>query len=147
MPMTTDTVDRPATTGTNRPSAGRRTASARRGPLPELWFRILAKIRDALGPEDGIGRAAARPADDDLAAHWRLRVAVEEDELDGGYIARCVDLPGCMSQGETKEEALENLNDAIGGVIAARLNSHIQAHEYKTVKGPNGDTVEFEICV
>lgn len=30
-----------------------------------------------------------------------------------GYDVRCPALPGCHSQGETKEEALENIKDAI----------------------------------
>lgn len=30
-----------------------------------------------------------------------------------GYDLRCPALPGCHSQGETKEEALENIKDAI----------------------------------
>ncbi|MCP8315801.1 MAG: type II toxin-antitoxin system HicB family antitoxin [archaeon] len=31
----------------------------------------------------------------------------------GGYIVKCLELPGCMSEGKTKEEALKNINDAI----------------------------------
>ncbi|MEQ4489687.1 MAG: type II toxin-antitoxin system HicB family antitoxin [Dehalococcoides mccartyi] len=30
----------------------------------------------------------------------------------GGYVAKIEELPGCLSQGETKEEALENIEDA-----------------------------------
>ncbi|MCL1469098.1 type II toxin-antitoxin system HicB family antitoxin [Argonema antarcticum] len=33
-------------------------------------------------------------------------------EDDGGYTVIIPDLPGCMSQGETFEEALENINEA-----------------------------------
>lgn len=32
----------------------------------------------------------------------------------GGFIALVPDLPGCMSDGETPEEALTNVKDAIG---------------------------------
>ena len=31
----------------------------------------------------------------------------------GGFVAAVPDLPGCMSDGETPEEALENVRDAI----------------------------------
>lgn len=31
----------------------------------------------------------------------------------GGYLATVPDLPGCMSDGETPEEALQNIEDAI----------------------------------
>lgn len=41
-----------------------------------------------------------------------LDVTVEPDE-DGVWIVECPSIPGCVSQGNTKEEALENVKDAI----------------------------------
>jgi antitoxin HicB len=35
------------------------------------------------------------------------------DDDGGGFVAYAIDLPGCMSDGETQEEAIENLRDAI----------------------------------
>jgi predicted RNase H-like HicB family nuclease len=61
-------------------------------------------------------------------ATLKLRVEVEEDPIDGGFIAKCVDLPGCVSQGENVEEALDNIVDAIGGVLQARMERHVK-HE------------------
>jgi predicted RNase H-like HicB family nuclease len=49
-----------------------------------------------------------------------LEIEITEDELDGGYVVECVNLPGCMSQGETVEEAFDNIGEAIGGALAAR---------------------------
>ncbi len=40
-------------------------------------------------------------------------VIVEPDEEAGGFVAYCPTLKGCVSQGETEEEALENIKDAI----------------------------------
>jgi len=40
----------------------------------------------------------------------------------GGYMAVCPSLPGCMSRGETREQAREKLNEAIRGYIAAVSN-------------------------
>jgi predicted RNase H-like HicB family nuclease len=37
-----------------------------------------------------------------------------EPQEEGGYTVRCLELPGAISQGETKTEALENINKAIG---------------------------------
>ncbi len=37
---------------------------------------------------------------------------------DGWWLAEVPSLPGCLSQGESKEEALENVKDAIQGYIA-----------------------------
>ena len=40
------------------------------------------------------------------------QVLLYPDE-DGGWVAECPSLPGCVSQGETREEALVNVKEAI----------------------------------
>ncbi len=47
----------------------------------------------------------------------RLRPLTPEEG--GGWLATVPDLPGCMSDGETPEEALKNVADAIRGWIEA----------------------------
>ena len=42
----------------------------------------------------------------------KFKVVLEEAE-EGGYVVYVPALPGCVSQGETKEEALENIKEAI----------------------------------
>jgi len=42
----------------------------------------------------------------------KLTVILEEQE-EGGYTVYVPSLPGCISQGETKEEALKNIKEAI----------------------------------
>jgi predicted RNase H-like HicB family nuclease len=42
------------------------------------------------------------------------RVVIEKGE-DFGYVSHCPAIPGCHSQGETIEEAVENIKDAIRG--------------------------------
>ena len=46
----------------------------------------------------------------------KFRVIITQDE-DGIYIAECPALPGCISQGKTRKQALENINDAIKGYL------------------------------
>ena len=46
------------------------------------------------------------------------RVIIEKGE-DFGYVAHCPAIPGCHSQGETMEEAIENIKDAIRGCLSA----------------------------
>ena len=41
-------------------------------------------------------------------------------ESDEGFAIWCDDLPGCNSQGETREEALANIKDAISEYLAAQ---------------------------
>jgi len=43
----------------------------------------------------------------------KFKVVLEEDEEMGGYVVSCPAIPGCHSQGDTVEEALENIKEAI----------------------------------
>lgn len=52
----------------------------------------------------------------------KFRVLIEQDE-DGVFIAECPSLPGCISQGKTRKESLDNINDAIKGYLAS-LKKH-----------------------
>ncbi len=42
----------------------------------------------------------------------KFLVVIERDE-DGMYIVECPSVPGCVSQGKTEEEAIENIKEAI----------------------------------
>ena len=50
---------------------------------------------------------------------YRFTVILEPEE-DGGYSVHCPALPGCSSQGDTLEEALDNIKEAILGVLKVR---------------------------
>ena len=50
----------------------------------------------------------------------RYRILITEDE-DGEFVAECPSLPGCISQGETRELALENIQDAIKGYLESLI--------------------------
>jgi len=38
---------------------------------------------------------------------------------DGYWVVECPSLPGCISQGKTKEEAVQNIREAIEGYVLA----------------------------
>ncbi|MEX2683271.1 MAG: type II toxin-antitoxin system HicB family antitoxin [Candidatus Sigynarchaeota archaeon] len=48
---------------------------------------------------------------------------------DGYWIAECPSLPGCVSQGKTKEEAIINIEEAIDGYIKALDDDKIPVPE------------------
>lgn len=52
----------------------------------------------------------------------KYRVYLEQDE-DGMFVATCPTLPGCISQGETRPEALVNIREAIEGYLKS-LKKH-----------------------
>ena len=39
--------------------------------------------------------------------------AILEQEADGGFVVHVPALPGCVSQGDTRDQALENIREAI----------------------------------
>ncbi|MGI8655798.1 MAG: type II toxin-antitoxin system HicB family antitoxin [Pyrinomonadaceae bacterium] len=52
----------------------------------------------------------------------KYRVLVEQDE-DGMYVAEVPALPGCISQGATRDQAVENIKEAIA-VYLESLEAH-----------------------
>jgi antitoxin HicB len=52
----------------------------------------------------------------------RYRVLIEQDE-DGVYVAEVPALPGCISQGKTRSEAIDNVKEAIAGYLES-LQEH-----------------------
>ena len=49
----------------------------------------------------------------------RFVVTIDRDE-DGVWVVECPSIPGCVSQGATRAEALENVKDAIAACLAVR---------------------------
>jgi predicted RNase H-like HicB family nuclease len=48
---------------------------------------------------------------------------------DGYWVAECPSLPGCISQGKTREEAITNVREAIQGYVAALEEDHLPVPE------------------
>lgn len=53
--------------------------------------------------------------------NYRFSVIIEKDE--DGYVASCNELQGCYTQGETYEEVIENIKDAIQLHIEDRIEA------------------------
>ncbi len=54
----------------------------------------------------------------------KYRVLIEPDE-DGVYVAEAPALPGCISQGRTRSEAIENIKEAIAAYLES-LKAHAE---------------------
>ncbi len=52
----------------------------------------------------------------------RYRILIEQDE-DGIFVVGCPSLPGCVSQGRTRKEAIKNIQDAVKGYLES-LKKH-----------------------
>jgi len=70
-----------------------------------------------------------------------LKVVFRQGE-DGYIVAECLQLPGCMSQGKTKEEANRNIIDAIKSVLMVRMGPFLS--ETTANERDSGDHLEEE---
>lgn len=59
-----------------------------------------------------------------IPGYGLFQIALEPDEMDGGYVVECPDLEGCISEGDTRESAIANIRDAIGGVCESMIARH-----------------------
>jgi predicted RNase H-like HicB family nuclease len=53
-----------------------------------------------------------------MEVNMKLCVHIKKDH-EGRFVAYCPSLPGCKTGGQTREEARDNLDDAIRGYIAS----------------------------
>lgn len=49
----------------------------------------------------------------------RKFTVILREEPEGGYSAQCIELPGAISQGETRKQAIANIREAIEGYLEA----------------------------
>ncbi len=61
----------------------------------------------------------------------KYKVVVQKTEE--GYSVYCPGLPGCWSQGDTENEALENIKNAIGEYLAA-VSESIEGNDVREVE-------------
>ena len=66
----------------------------------------------------------------------KIKVVLEPSE-GGGYTAIVPSLPGCISEGDTKEEALENIQEA--------LQLYLEPVEDDQILSPNAEMVELAL--
>ncbi len=62
---------------------------------------------------------------------YKFSVVIERDV--DGYFALCPELQGCYTQGDTYEEVVENIKDAIRLHIEDRIESGEEIHQAESV--------------
>ena len=73
---------------------------------------------------------------DYLALSYRMEIIRDSD--DGGFVASYPDLPGCITCGETEEEALKNALDAKKAWLEAALEENIEIPEPDSLEAYSG---------
>lgn len=102
-----------------------------------MFGRVKEAVRQVLGREPRDMRVGVSGQ---IQSEAEIIVGVEEDTLDGGYIAVAMNVPGAASQGETIEEALDNLSDALSLVLSAQLSRYFADHSFEitAIERPQG---------
>ncbi len=79
--------------------------------------------------------------DEYLELPYRITIVHDRDD-DGneGFVAEVEELPGCLSQGSTPEEAVSNVYDAMAGWISVALED---GHEIPEPRDPGAYTGRF----
>ena len=63
----------------------------------------------------------------------KIKIVLEPQE-EGGYTVYVPSLPGCISQGETYDEAIENIKEAIGLHLESDEEDKVEHAERKVVE-------------
>lgn len=71
-----------------------------------------------------------------LALPYRLEIVPDTEE--GGYVASYPELPGCISCGETMEDAITNALDAKKAWLEAAIEEGVQIYEPNTMEEYSG---------
>lgn len=83
--------------------------------MNNLVGTLTARIRRAI-------RAFREDPESTSRHRVTFHITLQRDPLDGGFVAECPELPGCVSQGDTEAEALENILDAMSEVLDVQFS-------------------------
>ncbi len=71
----------------------------------------------------------------------KFKVVIEEDKEVGGYVISCPALLGCHSQGDTTDEALKNIKEAIQACLESLSDDAVKEATFK----PSSKVVEVVV--
>ena len=71
----------------------------------------------------------------------KLTIVFEQGDDDGWIVASVPEVPGALSQGRTREEARENVIDALRGILELRFGEHARA-----TPAPDSESLELTIA-
>ncbi len=63
----------------------------------------------------------------------KIQVVIHEAE-EGGYWAEVPAIPGCATQGETFEELLQNLYEAVEGCLSVPIETPTNGYKQRTIE-------------
>jgi predicted RNase H-like HicB family nuclease len=65
---------------------------------------------------------------------------VLEPQDEGGFTVRCLELPGAITQGESRKEAIENIKEAIGLIL------DVMREDMESLNRTNAEVFQVELA-
>ncbi len=130
--MTTKNPVKPS--GASKRRAARvaaQSAATRRSSASSAVHTLVAALRRAMNKVEDVRDVVLGDEGEEHRGAWTLHVKLESDPVDGGFVAECPDVPGAVAQGETEREAIENLIDAINGVLEVKVERFFESVEFE----------------
>ena len=108
----------------------------------DLRFDELRKVLESYGyemyaPRSGSSHYTFRKAGC-MPITMSYRMEIVEDKDEGGFVVSYPDLPGCITCGETVEQAVANAQDAKKAWLEAALEDGAEIHEPDSLEGYSG---------
>jgi len=101
--------------------------------MKSFYFLFVSDIKAQ------VEKLTQRSVETVVVDNFEYRAIVEADPEAGGYVVECPAIKGCVSQGETKEEALIMIQDAITACLEVREEIEAQAEVAQRSKETTGD--------
>lgn len=102
-------------------------------PKHQLIKRVYVEMVRLIIEKEG---RIMKTLNDYMALPYRLEIV--EDQEEGGYVVSYPDLPGCITCGDTIEEAMNNAKDAEKAWIEAALEEGIEINEPDSIEDYSG---------
>lgn len=96
-------------------------------------------------PSDGEDEVLGMPRQRRVAGR-KLHLVIEPDET-GVYVAHVIELPGCISQGSTYREALDNIFAALEGYLAVQIRRQGEQVLASAAHGKRAEKKEIELAL
>nr|WP_304306160.1 type II toxin-antitoxin system HicB family antitoxin [Bifidobacterium catenulatum] len=102
-------------------------------PKHQLIKRVYVEMVRLIIEKEG---RIMKTLNDYMALPYRLEIV--EDQEEGGYVVSYPDLPGCITCGDTIEEAMNNAKDAEKAWIEAALEEGMEINEPDSIEDYSG---------
>ena len=102
-------------------------------PKHQLIKRVYVEMVRLIIEKEG---RIMKTLNDYMALPYRLEIV--EDQEEGGYVVSYPDLPGCITCGDTIEDAMNNAKDAKKAWIEAALEEGIEINEPDSIEDYSG---------